>query len=68
MTRDERVHHYQNLLIVAAIPFAVAFWMNEIKPRFDEYVDIKQECAVYHENGPIGKKCEKKTFRMVDTD
>jgi hypothetical protein len=66
MTRDERVYYYQSLLMVAAIPFALVLWQSFFQPKID--ILSEQKCAVYHENGPIGKKCEKKTFSMVDTD
>ena len=57
MTRDERVYHYQNLLILCTIPFIVVA-LHQISMRVDIKLPEPRECKVFHEHAPIHLKCQ----------
>lgn len=46
MTRDQLVHHYQNLLLLSAIPFILVF-MHTLDFNYEV-----RKCDVVHENAP----------------
>lgn len=55
MTRDERVWHYQNLLIVGYILLAMP-----LLSCFDldwETENVYDKCKVIHESAPIEQRC-----------
>lgn len=57
MTRDERIYHYQNLLLLSVIPFIVVA-LDQISMRIDVELPEGRECKVFHENAPLHLKCQ----------
>ena len=56
MTRDERVYYYQNLLILAAIPFIIVL-LKEVDERYDFTPQEPRQCSVIHHNAPYHLRC-----------
>jgi len=56
MTRDERVYYYQNLLILAAIPFIIVL-LKEIDERYDFTLREPPKCSAIHHNAPYDRRC-----------
>ena len=56
MTRNERVFHYQNLLLLGYIPFAVV-GINMLLERYPLPEANPRKCDVIHENIDYHRRC-----------